>query len=222
MKYENRRKAGETLAGTIEENFKNEVQNWLILAIPRGGVPVAYSVSQKLNIPFHLVITKKLTHPKNPEVAIGAIAPDGTYELNERVKYYGFSDNFLKDVKHKALQKVKKRIEKYSEGKYPEVEKKNLFVIDDGIATGYTALVAGKYLKNQGANRVVLAIPVCPTSSLERVREVYDDLICPHKIKSYAFAVGAFYEDFHQNTDQELYEYLEKADSQSLLYNKFK
>jgi len=222
MKYENRRKAGEILAETIKDNLKDALQDSIILAIPRGGVPVAYSVAKKLNIPFHLVITKKLPHPKNPEVAIGAIARDGTYELNERIKYYSFSENFLKDVKEKALEKVKKRIEKYSDGKYPDVEGKDLIVIDDGIATGYTALVAGKYLKNQGANKIFLAIPVCPTSSTERVRDVYDDLICPHRIKSYAFAVGAFYEDFHQNTDEELYEYLEKAKEQNLLYDKFK
>lgn len=219
MKYENRRKAGQILANSIKESYNDLGENTIILAIPRGGVPVAYSVAKQLKIPFHLVITKKLSHPNNPEVAIGAIAPDGSYELNERIKYYGVTDGFLEEVKNDALQRVKKRINKYSEGKEPKVRGKDCIVIDDGIATGYTALVAGKYLKNKGASTIVLAIPVCPKSSIESVKRVYDELICPSQIKSYTFAVGAYYEDFHQNTDEELDKYLEKAKNENLLYD---
>jgi predicted phosphoribosyltransferase len=219
MKYENRRKAGQVLAESIKEKYGQLTENSIILAIPRGGVPVAYSVAKKLKIPFHLVITKKLSHPDNPEVAVGAIAPDGSYEINERIKYYGVSEDSLQKIKKEALQKVESRIEKYSGGDVPNVEGKDCIVIDDGIATGYTALVAGKYLKNKGASTIVLAIPVCPTSSIERVKRVYDELICPSQIKSYTFAVGAYYEDFHQNTDEELDKYLEKAKNENLLYD---
>ncbi|TFF97951.1 MAG: phosphoribosyltransferase [Promethearchaeota archaeon] len=222
MKYKNRIEAGKILADKIKKTCSQYINEFIILAIPRGGLPVAYSVSEELNIPLHLVITKKLSHPTNPEIAIGAIAADGSYELNERIKYYGVTEDYLGEIKAFALKKVKNRIEKYCQGKQPDVKGKKVFVIDDGIATGYTALVAGKYLKNQGANLLILAIPVCPISSLERVKQVFDDLVCPIQSKSYSFSVGAFYDDFHQNTDEELYHYLEKAKKNNLLYETFR
>jgi len=222
MKYENRSKAGEKLAETIKIQYQELVKNSIIFAIPRGGVPVAYSVAEKLEIPFNLVITKKLGHPNNPEVAIGAIASDGTYELNERVQFYGVTDEKLNEIKNEALEKVERRIEKYIQNGLPDVKGKNIFVIDDGIATGFTATVAGKYLKKQGGKRVILAIPVCPKSSLSRVNKVFDDVICPAKIKSYSFAVGVYYDDFHQNTDDELFDLIEKAKRNNLFYMNIK
>jgi predicted phosphoribosyltransferase len=220
MKYENRSIAGEKLAGAIKEQFGELISNTIICAIPRGGVPVAYRVAEKLNIPFNLIITKKLSHPNNPEVAIGAIAPDGTYDLNERVQFYGVSNDVLNQIKNEALEKVKKRINKYTHEGLPNIQGKNIFVIDDGIATGFTALVAGKYLKNQGAKKVILAVPVAPKKSISKVKEVFDDVVCPTINKSYSFAVGAYYEDFHQNTDDELYNYIEKAKKNNLFYTK--
>lgn len=222
MKYENRSKAGEKLAEVIKKSYKHLIDNAIICAIPRGGVPVAYSVADKLNIPFNLVITKKLSHPDNPEVAIGAIAPDGTYELNERVQFYGITGDKLDNIKNEALQKVENRIDKYIQDNLPKVKDKNVFVIDDGIATGFTAAVAGKYLKNQGANKVILAIPVCPKSSLSKVNDVFDDVICPSTIESYTFAVGAYYKDFHQNTDEELFDYIEKAKKNNLFFEEIR
>lgn len=222
MKYENRSKAGEKLAETIKTQYQKLIKNSIICAIPRGGVPVAYSVAEKLEIPFNLVITKKLAHPNNPEVAIGAIAPDGTYEFNERVQFYGLTDEKLNEIKNEALEKVERRIEKYIQNGLPNVKGKNIFLIDDGIATGFTATVAGKYLKKQGGKRVILAIPVCPKSSLSRVEGVFDDVICPSKIESYSFAVGAYYDDFHQNTDDELFDFIEKAKKKNLFYMNIK
>ncbi|TXT64158.1 MAG: Phosphoribosyltransferase [Promethearchaeota archaeon] len=218
MKYENRSNAGEKLADAIKEQFPELISDSIICAIPRGGVPVAYIVAEKLTIPFNLVITKKLSHPNNPEVAIGAIAPDGTYDLNERVQFYGVTDDVLNEIKNKALEKVKKRINKYTQEGLPNVQGKNIFVIDDGIATGFTALVAGKYLKNQGTKKVILAIPVAPKKGISKVKEVFDDVVCPTISESYSFAVGAYYEDFHQNTDEELYDYIEKAKKNNLFY----
>jgi len=218
MKYENRKKAGEVLANNIRKEFPKSIKEFIILAIPRGGVSVAYSVAKELDIPFNLVITKKLSLPNNPEVAIGAIALDGTYEINERILYYGVDQENLNELKKNALEKFETRIEKYSKGKRPKVKNKNIFVIDDGIATGYTALVAGKYLKNLGAKKVILAIPVCPEGSIEKVKKIYDEFICPYIIKSYSFAVGSYYEDFHQNTDEELSDYIEKAKNNNLFY----
>jgi len=217
MKYKNRKEAGEKLADELRKHPKL-MTNSVIMAIPRGGVPVAYAVSEKTKIPFYLAITKKLSHPNNPEVAIGAIAADGSYEINERVQLYGVDNAAIKDIKKKAMEKVKIRLDKYTEGREPILSGKKVIVIDDGIATGYTALVTGKYVRNKRAEKAILAIPVCPQNSITRVKEIYDELICPLKIDSYSFAVSAYYDDFHQNTDKELYDYLNKAEQKGLLY----
>ncbi len=217
MKYRNRKEAGEKLADDLKKHPKL-MTNSVIMAIPRGGVPVAYAISEITKIPFYLAITKKLSHPSNPEVAIGAIAADGSYEINQGMQFYGINSNLIEDIKQKAMEKVKSRLDKYTNGHEPIVLGKKVIVVDDGIATGYTALVTGKYVKNKGAKHTVLAIPVCPQNSINRVKKVYDELICPLKIDSYAFAVSAYYEDFHQNTDKELYDYLEKAKREKLLY----
>ncbi|TFG26463.1 MAG: phosphoribosyltransferase [Promethearchaeota archaeon] len=217
-KFENRTKAGEFLKDKIKAEI-NDLNNTIILAIPRGGVPVAYAVSEGLGIPFHLIITKKLTVPQAPEVAMGAIAPDGSYEINNRIyNYFNPTEKEFEEVKKKSLKKVKKRITKYTNLEEPVIQSKKIIIIDDGIATGYTALVAGKYAKNKGATKVILAVPVCPENNISKVLKVFDKFICVYSSSSARFAVGAYYQDFHQNTDEELFQYMQKAKNNDLLY----
>lgn len=217
-KFKNRIEAGNQLSSKISQELK-DLDNTVILAIPRGGVPPAYAISKKLTIPFHLIITKKLTLPQAPEVAMGAIAPDGSYEINERVyNYFNPSKEEFERAKDIALRKVEKRIENYTNSKEPSIEGKRIIIVDDGIATGYTALVAGKYAKNRSAKEVVLAVPVCPKDNIPKVLKVFDHFIYVHSSNALRFAVGLFYEDFHQNTDEELDEYMKKAENQNLLY----
>ena len=218
MKFKNREEAGKKLGVEIDDYLENK-KDVVILAIPRGGVLVAYPISKWLGIPFHLIITKKLTAPQAPEVAIGAIAPDGTYKVNQRTySYFNPSPSQFEVIKETALSKVKTRLEKYTNGQEPDVREKTVIIIDDGIATGYTALVAGKYVKNKGAKKVILAVPVCPADSVSRMLEVFDDFLYVHKESLGPFSVGAFYIDFHQNTDQELFDNLNNAEQNHLLY----
>jgi predicted phosphoribosyltransferase len=216
--FKNRKEAGKSLIEKIKAEL-DDVSNAVILAIPRGGVPVAYVVSKELGIPFHLIITKKLTVPQAPEVAMGAIAPDGSYEINDRVyNYFNPSRDEFKEVKQRTLDKVKKRIKKYTDLKEPVIEGKKVIIIDDGIATGYTALVAGKHAKNKGAEQVILAVPVCPEDQISKVLKVFDKFLYVYSSSSSRFAVGAFYQDFHQNTDEELKDYMQRAKNNNLLY----
>ena len=218
--FNNRTEAGKELSKKIKEKLK-DLRNTIILAIPRGGVPVAFEVATNLNIPFHLIITKKLTVPQAPEVAIGAIAPDGNYELNKRIfEYFNPTKHQFENIKRKGLGKIKTRIKKYTNYKEPVLEGKDVIIIDDGIATGYTALVAGKYAKNKGAKKVILAVPVCPKENISQVLEVFDQIIYVFSSSSPRFAVGAFYRDFHQNTDEELYNFMLRAKNKELLYQK--
>ncbi|ACO03287.1 MAG TPA: phosphoribosyltransferase [Persephonella sp.] len=216
MKFRNREEAGKLLAGEIKRNLE-KTEDVVILAIPRGGVPVAYYVSKETGIPFHMVVTKKITPPYEPEAAIGAIAPDGTFMISS---YAYLSEKELEEAKKRALEGALEKLKKYSRGEEPYVKDKTVIVVDDGIATGYTAMVAGEYLKKRGAKKVILAVPVCPVDSVERVKKVFDQVICYHKDNTPFFAVGMFYEDFHQVTDDEMFNYIKKAEKEGLLYKK--
>jgi predicted phosphoribosyltransferase len=218
MKYKNRRAAGKYLAKELEKN-PELMENSVIIAIPRGGVPVAYAISKNTQIPFYLIVTKKLTRPQNPEVAIGAIAPDGSYEINKRLQFYGIDETELEEIRKTALQQINKRIEKYTNGYEPILKNKKIIVVDDGIATGYTALVTRKYVMNRGAKHINLAIPVGPKKNISKLTPIFDEIICPLKIESYIFTVSRYYKDFHQNTDKEIYNYLTKAKREKLLYD---
>lgn len=203
--FKNREEAGKLLAELLKTyNFNKE--KTLILAIPRGGVPVAKEVSKVLNIPFSLVITKKLAPLKEPEAAFGAIAPNGIYYIDEDLmRYMGVDEEELEAIKEKATAEVKRRVEKYLQNKEPDIKGKDVIIIDDGIATGYTAMVAGMYAKSKGANKVYLAIPVCPVDSIARAKKVFDEVICLYPVETPFFAVGSYYQDFHQLSDEEMF-----------------
>lgn len=215
-RFKNRTEAGKELVETLQKH-KDLIDNSMILAIPRGGVPVAYEVAIRLNIPFSLIITKKLSSPQNPEVAIGAIAPDGTYKINQRVySLMNISDEEFQNIKEDALSKVHRRMDKYRDRKELSIKGKKVIIIDDGIATGFTSLIAAKYAQEQGAEKVILAIPVALSSSLHKVKEEFDQVIAI--ISEGSYAIGAYYDDFHQNTDEELFDYIEKAKQKDLYY----
>jgi predicted phosphoribosyltransferase len=216
-RFKDREEAGKLLAEKIKELNLNPEET-VILAIPRGGVPVAYQISKETNIPFSLVIVKKLTFPDDPELAVGAIAPDETYVVDPM--YFGkvSQGNVLEQMKQKALKEIKERINKYLNGKVPDIKNKNVIVVDDGLATGYTALVAGLYARNLGAKKLILAVPVAPSDSVSRAYKVYEKVVVYERVNTPFFAVGAYYEDFHQLTDAELFYYLEKAKNENLLY----
>ncbi|TFF88992.1 MAG: phosphoribosyltransferase, partial [Promethearchaeota archaeon] len=189
MRYKNREEAGIYLAKEIR-NYDFNINDSVILAIPRGGVLVAYEMAKELNIPFNLIITKKISYPSNPEVAIGSVAPDGTIKINEEaIKYSNISSEELENAKEEAISKIDERVKKYIGKDYPSIEGKRVIIVDDGIATGYTALVAGEYAKKRGAKEVILAIPVCPMNTLEKTEKVFDHVACANRVDTYAFSV---------------------------------
>ena len=123
--------------------------------------------------------------------------------------YLGVKEEELEIVKEKALSEINRRIKDYLKNKEPDVKGKDVIIIDDGIATGYTAMVAGMYAKKKGAKRVYLAVPVCPTDAINRVRNVFDDVFCLYPVEAIFFAVGSYYQDFHQLTDEEMLRYMQ-------------
>jgi len=215
-RFKNREEAGILLGKALKEKYPNlNRTNAVILAIPRGGVPVAYYVAKETGIPFSVVITKKITSPSNPEAALGAVSVDGSFILSELAKTLfpmEALEAFTKDAYIEALR----RVEKYQVSN-PDLKGKTVIIIDDGVATGYTAIASALYARNKGADKVILAVPVCPVDSLQKIKEYFDDIICLEPVDTPMFAVGAFYEDFHQVEDDEFFSYIEKAKKENLL-----
>ncbi|MGM9987970.1 MAG: phosphoribosyltransferase [Bacillaceae bacterium] len=208
MFFETREEAGELLAAKLEP-FKDE--DILILVVPRGGMPVAYPCIKKLNCPYDFLIPRKIGAPLQPEFAIGAVAMDGTYMVNEQyVQMFGVSPQYIQREVGKELAEMKERMRKYRGNDEPlQTENKTVIIIDDGIATGYTLMAGIKSLQKHNPKKIILAIPVGPPDTVEIFKQEIDGVICLYSPEEFG-AVGAHYRDFHQVSDEELHIYIDK------------
>jgi len=203
--FENRQQAGEMLAQYIAKyiyDHQINPQDVVVAFMPRGGLPIANEVAKVLKVPVFAVLVKKLAPFHKPEYGFGAIAPDGTtFVDNFYMKHLGVNESDLSWIIESTLEKIK-QYQKFKIWDEKIVKDKIVFLVDDGIATGYTAVVASKYLKNLGAKKVILAVPVCPARLSSAVVKEFDDIICLNPIYDF-YAVGQGYLDFHQITDEE-------------------
>jgi len=212
--FKNRKDAGRRLAARL---LKYKDEQPIVLALPRGGVPVAYEVAMALNAPLDVVVVRKLGAPGQPELGIGAVV-DGDHPqsvLNEEVlRFLDVSDDYLNREVALELQEVRRRQEIYRGGRSPErVEGRTAIVIDDGIATGGSVRAALRGVRSRAPKRVILAIPVAPPETVESLQPEADELVCL-RMPVFFHAVGQFYEDFRQTTDEEVVELLEAARQQ--------
>ncbi len=199
--YRNREEAGRVLA----ELLRGKVEGGVIAAIPRGGVQVAHPIAVELNLPLRTVGVKKLAPFYSPESGFGAVAADGSYVVDEGyMNLLGVDEAELEEIKRFALKEAVERHKKFRGISPEEARGKTVLVVDDGMATGYTAMAAAEYLRNAGASRLILAVPVASSSAYRSVQKVYDSVVCPRVVETPFFAVGAFYRDFHQLTDEEV------------------
>ena len=202
MFFKNRKDAGEQLGKALDKyNSKDTV----VLGIPRGGVVVAAEVARVIGAPLDVIIPRKLGAPHNPEVAIGAVTQDGTIIRDEiMVKRLGLSEGQLVNMAEEVYDEIDRRIQKYRNGRAGlDLTGKIVIVVDDGIATGFTVLAALQSVRNSGASKVVLGVPVAPADTLSTFRETVDDLVCLESPEVF-YAVGQFYNDFDQTSDQEV------------------
>ncbi|MBI6871448.1 phosphoribosyltransferase [Clostridium aciditolerans] len=204
----NRYDAGEKLAEKLEK-FKAE--DVVVLAIPRGGVETAYNTIKKFNFKWDLITPRKIGAPHNEEVAIGAVSMDGTYVLDEKiVQYFNIPDEYIKKQVASELIEIKRRLREYrGDEDPPDVKNKVVIVIDDGIATGFTLLAAIESIKKLQARKIIIAVPVAPSETVERFSKIVDEVICL-LIPSEFYAVGMHYESFPQVTDKELFSVMDK------------
>ncbi len=204
--FTDRTEAGERLADAL---VSRGVTADLVLAIPRGGLPVARAVADRLDAPLDIVVAKKLGMPGNPEFAIGAVASDGSVWLDEEtVERYDVSDDYLTRERERATAVATDKLESYrGTNERPDVSGKRVIVVDDGVATGATARACLRHVRNAGAARVVLAVPVGPLDALADLETEADAVIAVETPTQFG-AVGAFYRSFAQVSDAEAIEYL--------------
>jgi len=209
--FKNREEAGRKLADKLL-SYK-ATKNLIVLAIPRGGVVVGKILSQALNCPLDVLITRKIGAPGNPELAIGAVGPGGIRIIDwELAKRVGADGEYLKAQSSKLQSEIQEREKKFRARKKPlEVTGKTVILTDDGIATGATIEAAIAWLKSKKAKKIILAVPVAPPEVVEKLRPLVDELICLDQPEFFA-AVGQFYQEFEQISDDEVVQLLASRD----------
>ena len=214
--FKNRSEAGRKLAPRLLE-FKRESP--VVLALPRGGVPVAYEIAVALDAPLDVIVVRKLGAPGQPELGIGAVV-DGNHHLSvlndDVLSLVAVSEEYLNREVAMQLQEIRRRQELYRGGHPPiDVVGRTVIVVDDGIATGGSVRAALRGLRRRSPRRIVLAVPVAPPDTVESLRPEADVLICL-STPLFFHAVGQFYEDFGQTTDEEVIRLLETARQRQL------
>lgn len=193
-----------------EKLKKYKGQNGIVLAVPRGGVPIGYIISKELELPLEIILSKKIGHPRNPEYAIGSVSLDGA-TMNENVM--DVSMNYFQQESNRLLNSLKSKFAYYMRGrKMSNLEDKTVIVVDDGIATGSTIIATVNSIRKRDPKEIIVAVPVAPTSVVNKLKSIADDFICLLIPRDF-LGVGQFYEDFSQVSDDEVITLLEKANN---------
>jgi predicted phosphoribosyltransferase len=204
--FKDRIDAGEQLSDLLRERG---VEADLVLGIPRGGVPVARVVADRLGAPLDVVVAEKIGAPYNPELAIGAVAGDGSVWLNEElIERLGVSDGYVQETREEEAENARRKVERFHAGEsLADVRGKRVVLVDDGLATGATAVACLRQIRNGGADRVVLAVPVAAPDSVERLRDEADEIVAVQTPEHFG-AVGQYYRSFGQVSEKEAESYL--------------
>jgi putative phosphoribosyl transferase len=208
--FADRGDAGKSLAAAVRRELGGLVSGRpLILAIPRGGVPIGRDVAIAVSGDLDLVVPRKVGAKGNPEYAIGAVMHDGTLFLNpEALRITGASADYIEAEKSKEVREAARRLEAYRGGrKEPALEGRVVIVVDDGIATGATMIAALRWVRSRGARMAVAAAPVAPPSTIAELGREADRVICLHAPEPF-YAIGEFYQRFGQVSDGEVEEIL--------------
>lgn len=203
MLFQDRREAGKALARELA-SLKG-TPGLLVLGIPRGGVVVGHEIAQALNAPLDVYITRKIGAPHNPELAIGAVASDGTLLVDHQLaRRLGVPQEYIDREADNQKKEIERRLAEYrGDRPPPDLKGKVIVLADDGVATGATTLATIRAIRNQGPAELILAVPVGPRDSIETLRQEVDRLVCLHAPEIF-WAVGAFYNVFDQTADREV------------------
>jgi predicted phosphoribosyltransferase len=209
--FRDRAEAGRLLAEELK-TYANR-KDVIVLGLPRGGVPVAYQVARSLNAPLDVFIVRKLGVPRHEELAMGALASGGVIVLNEKVvQYLRIPAEVIEPVVRKELQELERRERAYRGNRHPlDVRGRIAILVDDGLATGSTMRAAVQALKQQMPARVVVAVPTASSETCDQFKGEVDEIVCARTPEPF-YAVGQWYEDFSQTTDEEVEALLNRAE----------
>jgi len=205
--FRDRQQAGKRLA---EELQKRGITGDIVLAVPRGGLPVGHAVAEAMGLGLDIVVARKMGAPGNPELAIGAVARDGSVWRNDRlIQQLGVDEDYVERTRRQEAENARAKFDRYrGDRPEPELSGKTVLIVDDGVATGATTIACIRLAYSEGAERVILAVPVAPPESVKRLQQEADQVIAVDQ-PTWFMAVGQFYEQFGQVSDEEAMAYLE-------------
>jgi predicted phosphoribosyltransferase len=202
MIFNNRKDAGKQLSEKLAQ-FKGS--KTIVLALPRGGVPVGYEVANRLNLPLEIIVSRKIGAPLNPELGIGAISENNSMVIDQNtVELLNITQKQIQEIINEQKKELERRIKLYRNGRsLPNLSDKSVILVDDGLATGVTAQAAVIALKKQNPKNIIFAAPVCARKSANQLKHAVDKIACvfsPHDLQ----AIGAYYRNFDQLTDEKV------------------
>jgi putative phosphoribosyl transferase len=212
--FRDRHHSGEVLSQKLHHLAREDV---VVLGLPRGGVPVAAVVAQALGAPLDVFVVRKLGLPGHEELAMGAVAPGGTRILNlPVVQALGIPESVIESVAARELQELERRERVYRGTRpYPALEGRTVVLVDDGLATGSTMRAAAQALRRHRPSRLVVAVPVAAPATCRELEKDADEVVCAMTPEPFE-AVGEWYQDFRQTTDEEVRAHLDAAEERTL------
>jgi putative phosphoribosyl transferase len=206
-RFHDRREAGQLLARQLTQfKGRNDV---IVLALPRGGVPVAFEIARELRAPLDVFVVRKLGVPWQPELAMGAIAGKGTEVLNgDVVTAYNIPPHVIRAVAEREGQELQRRLQQYRGNRpFPDLVGRTVILVDDGLATGSSMRAGINALKQERPKAIVVAVPVAAAQTCQELSSEVDAVVCLYTPPDFS-AVGRWYEDFSQTTDEEVHDLL--------------
>ena len=210
--FSDREEAGRRLVEFIDPEPDPE---GVVMTVPRGGVPVGRPLAAALGCPLQLILTRKLPVPTSPEAGFGAVSLESGLVLNDRmVNSIGISDDRIDEIVGEVREELRRRAREYDVGTGPaSLEGRHIYLVDDGLATGYTMIAAAKEMRAHEPGKLTLAVPVSPTDSLDRVGNYVDETYCLICQTSFPFAVASFYARFEEMSDEQVRRILREAEA---------